>query len=457
MNATADDRRSPTIARRTFLIGSGALAGVGLLPSCSRLSGRSSGGKNTVKWAQFYTRQAGAAAEGNKRWLQAVIAQFKKENAGWSVELEGYDYDKIDQRLILDMRAGVHHDVSLTTPQLMAQHAQAGSLLDLSTDLRTWGSDQVKDFDWSPVWQSCVVDNKQLGIPLGNDTRLLTYSEPLLRKAGLDPAESFGSLDGLLSAAQKLTTHDTWGLGMMLGSDRSTTELSFAPLAWSFGGDIYDLTNRQATLTGDGAVQAAQWIYDAVHIKKVVAPFTYAPTATNDDILLNDFTTGKIACSFSFGNYWNQALQTANMVNGCFPPSAGCASSSAGVALLPTKGHAAFTNAWNISIASNTTNAAMAWKLIEVILRPELLRQYSDAGLPARLSEYAKPAYRTPFYQTWEDAAKDGRSMPATAHYQELSDACAAALQEMLGGRRSDILSVLRRSERDWNSKYAGT
>ena len=47
--------------------------------------------------------------------------------------------------------------------------------------------------------------------------------------------------------------------------------------------------------------------------------------------------------------------------------------------------------------------------------------------------------------------------MPATAHYQELSDACAAALQEMLGGRRSDILSVLRRSERDWNSKYAGT
>jgi ABC-type glycerol-3-phosphate transport system substrate-binding protein len=446
------------MARRTFLGGGGALVGATLLGSCARLSkGGSSGGKKVVKWAQFYTVQTGVGADANKKWLRAVIAQFEKENSGWKVQLEGYDYDKIDQRLILDMHAGVNHDVSLTSPQLMAQHAQAGSLLDLSNDLRTWGSGQIKDFAWNPVWRSCVVDGKQLGVPLGNDTRLLAYSEPLLHKAGLDPAESFSNLDGLLSAARKLTTHNTWGLGMMLGSDRSTTELSFAPLTWNFGGDIYDATNRKATLTGDGAVRAAQWIYDAVHTSKVVPPFAYAPTAANDDILLNNFTSGKIAGSFSFGNYWIQNLQTARMVNGCFPPSTGCASSGAGVVLLPTQGHAAFTNAWNISIASNTKNAAMAWKLIEVILRPELLRQYPDAGLPARQSEYARPAYQTPFFKTWVTAAKTGRSMPPTAHYQELSDASAAALQDMLGGRRSDVLSVLRRYEADWNSKYAGT
>ena len=53
-------------------------------------------------------------------------------------------------------------------------------------------------------------------------------------------------------------------------------------------------------------------------------------------------------------------------------------------------------------------------------------------------------------------AAKQGRSMPATAYYPELADAMAAAIQEALAGDRANIPALLSQVESDWNGKYAG-
>jgi ABC-type glycerol-3-phosphate transport system substrate-binding protein len=439
--------------RRTFLRTSAIVA---TTAGCSRLSGNTSRGKKVVRWAQYITPESGAAAVANKKWLNTVVSTFEHENSGWKVDLEGYQWDQIDQRLIMDMRAGVSHDVSLTSPQLMAQHAAAGSLLDLSSHVQKWSHAEKADFDWSPVWKSGVVGAKQLGIPLGTDCRLFLYRKSLFQRAGLDPAAPPQDLPSLVTAAKKLTNSRTWGLGMFLGSDRASTELSFAPLVWHFGGDIYDTDTKQAALTSNASAQAAEWIYDAVHTSKIVPPFAYAPTATNDDVLLNDFIAGKTAASWSFGNYWISALEPKGLVHGCFPATAGCAAGDAQVALLPTAHHAAFSNAWTISIAANTKQADMAWKLVEVALRPGMLRLYADAGSPARLSEYSKPAYQSDFYKTWLQTAKDGRPMPPTSHYQELSDTCSASLQELLGGRRTDIKSVLKKYENAWNGKYGG-
>lgn len=446
------DVNRPT--RRAVLgtLAAGALAVP--LSACSRLSGDSGDDEKTVRWAQFYTTQSGAAAEANKRWLAKVRKAFEDENSGWKVRLEGYQWDQIDQRMILDLRANVPHDVTLTSPQLMAQHDVAGSLRDLSDYVAKWSGDERKDFEWSPVYESARVSGKLLGIPLGVATRALAINEKLYRRANIDPA-GVRTLDDLVRVSRKLDTSGLKGLAVYLGPDRATTELSFAPLVWHFGGDFFDEKAMEASFTSDASVQAAQWLLDAVYEAKVVPASAYAPTAVNDDVLMGQFVAGKSAQSFGYGSYWNQSLEDEGLTKGCSPATAECRTSGATVLPVPTKDHAMFSNGWLASIGAKSKNPEMAWKLVEVMLRPENLRAYPDAGLPARKSEYERPAYSSEFYRTWAGIARDGRGMPKTRYYSQLSDSVAAALQEIVGKRRP-VRDTFRKYEDEWNTKYAG-
>jgi ABC-type glycerol-3-phosphate transport system substrate-binding protein len=120
----------------------------------------------------------------------------------------------------------------------------------------------------------------------------------------------------------------------------------------------------------------------------------------------------------------------------------------------PSSVKAQFTNAWCLSIHKLSKNPDMAWKLMETVLRPENLATYPDAGLPGRLSAWAAPEYSSAFYQTWLEAAKNGRPMPPTPYYPELADTVAAALQEILANQ-ADIEATLKQFEDEWNAKYA--
>jgi multiple sugar transport system substrate-binding protein len=430
-----------TPSRRTVL----TAAGAALLAGCGRLSGeeKSGGGEQVVKWAQFYTTQSGPAAEANKRWLQSVKSAFERDNAGWTVQYEGYQWDQLDQRLILDLRANVPHDVSLTSPQLMAQHAQASSLLDLTPYVEKWGN--AAEFTWSPVWKSGSLDGKQLGIPLGVATRGVAYRRAAYREV---PA----SLEDFVRAAKKVGKN---ALSIYLGPDRATTELSFAPLVWHFGGDFFDTQAKEAALTSDAVVEAVNWLRAMVHEHKVVPASSYAPTAAYDDVTMKQFLSGTGAAAWGFGNYWIQALEEAKLIKGCYPASAGCRPDQVDVMPTPTRGQAQFTNAWMISIGAQSKQPEMAWKLIETMLRPELLREYPDAGLPARQSEYQQPAYSSEFYQRWREIAEHGRGMPPTPYYSQLADTVAAALQEIIG-KTGDVKKTLGRYEDEWNKQHGG-
>ena len=86
----------------------------------------------TVKWAEFYSLLTDANGKLNQDWIAGVIKQFEDENPGWKVEQEGIKWDQIDQKSILDLRAGVDHDLMFSSPQLMAKHAKTGDYIDLT-------------------------------------------------------------------------------------------------------------------------------------------------------------------------------------------------------------------------------------------------------------------------------------------------------------------------------------
>lgn len=410
-----------------------------------------------VKWAEFYSLVTDINGKLNQDWIAVVVDQFQQENPGWTVELESFQWDQIDQRSIIDLAAGVDHDLMFSSPQLMAKHQETGDYIDLTPYIEQWPEEEQNDLNWSPGWAAAAVGGQQVGISTGVHTRLNVINNELFEAAGLEQNAKFTTPDEMVEAAKALTKpdEDIWGLGMYLGPSRATIELYYSPMVWHFGGDIYDAEAKKASFTSEPGLQAAQWLYDLVYTSKVTPPYAYAADADYGALILTNFVNGKLGQAMGFGSYWIGALQDQQMLENCFPATAECTVGKAGIMVQPGNAKAQFTNAWCLSIHKLSTNPDMAWKLMETVLKPENLATYPDAGLPARLTAWEQPQYSSEFYQTWLEAAKNGRPMPPTPYYPELADTVAAALQEILANQ-ADIESTMKTFEDEWNAKYAG-
>ncbi|MFN0001408.1 MAG: hypothetical protein ACKVOF_01235 [Pseudohongiellaceae bacterium] len=409
----------------------------------------------TIKWAEFYSLLADKNGELNTAWVNKVSKKFEAENPGWKVETEGMKWDEIDQRAMLDLAAGVDHDFMLSSPQLMAKHQKVGDYIDLTSRIATWPQADQDDQSWTPGWKAASVGGQQIGVATGVHTRTNAYNIEMFKEAGVDP-KSVKTPDDVVNAALKMTKadKDIWGLGMFMGPSRATIELYFAPMVWHFGGDFYDATTGKASLTSDASIKATQWLYDLVFVHKVTPAYSYAADADYGALILKAFTDGNIAQSMGFGSYWIGAIEEAGMLEGCHPATASCKTVTADVMLVPTSVQAQFTNAWCFSIHKLSKNPDMAFKLLTTALEPDILAEYPDAGLPARLSAWAKPEYQSEFWKTWLEAAQKGRPMPASPAYVELADTVAAALQEIMS-TKADIKTTLKKYEDEWNGKYA--
>lgn len=415
--------------------------------------------QNKIKFTHIYDALAGPQGQLNMNWINARIDDFKKIYPGIVVELEQVKWDQIDTKSMADFRANISHDVILTSPQFLAKHFVVGDLLNLNPFL-TWNGQQIADFAWSPVWQTGEQDGNRIAIPMGAHTRLCVYRKDMLAEAGLDPDKPPTNLSELVDFAQKLTRDldgdgriDTWGLGIYFGPSRATIELAFAPLIWHFGGTLWDEKSKKAAFASDAGVQAAQFLADLVN-KYHVTP-RWAVSGTYDDVVLRGFLDGKFAMAWGWGSYWIQPLEEKGWIKGCFPPTPSGRMINVGLFLTPTDLQAQFTNAWTISVHALTHRPDKSVAFIKTLVKAKSLCNFPDAGLPARLSLWDRPEYETEFYQTWFESARKGRSMPATAHYEELANSVATALQEILV-KNTQVEATLLKFQHAYNVRYAG-
>ncbi len=408
----------------------------------------------TLKVAMIYD-SVGEGSKPGYDWFTSLAQAFEKQYPNVKVSLEFLEWDKIDVKLMADYRAGIKdHDVAMTTPQLLAQEAVVGNLADMAPFVKKGFSDsELADFSWAPPWQQAYQNGKLLGVPMGIDTRLLVYNRDLFSAAGLDPNKPPANLDDLVADAQKLTTSDHFGLGLYMGPQRATIELTFAPLVWGFGGDLWDPATKRAVFASDAGVKAAQFLRDLV-TKYHVTPQADVAGDTNDAIL-NPFLNGQVAMAWGWGNYQIEPLEAKGFTKGLFPPTADGQEVKVGITPLPTNGGAAFDNSWNVSIYSLSQHQQEAFNFIVQMLDAKRLTTFPDAGLPIRKSLWADTALQTPFYKTWQTAAAQGRPMPPTAHYGNLADAVAAALQQIVTSN-ADPATVLKQAQDQYNAQYAG-
>ncbi|NOZ61024.1 MAG: extracellular solute-binding protein [Calditrichaeota bacterium] len=414
---------------------------------------------STIKFTHIYDPLGGPQGKLNVDWIDARVENFEQKHPAFSVEMEQAKWDQIDSKSMSDFRAGIRHDVLLTSPQILPKHALVGDLLDLSPFL-TWTKQQIAEFSWSPVWSACVYNGRILGIPMGAHTRLCVYNKEMFRQAGLDPEKPPRSLDELISATQKLTRDldgdgkiDVWGLGIYFGPSRATIELAFAPILWHFGGKLWNEKTKRAVFASPEGVKTVKFLRDLIYKYRVTPPWVLS--GAYDDVVLRGFLNEKFAIAWGWGSYWIQPLEQKGWIKNCFPPTPEAEMVKAGIFLTPTNPQAQFTNAWTISVHSLAKNPKVSSELLKEFVTPETLKDFPDAGLPGALSVWQGAEYQSDFYQIWFQAIKLGRSMPQTAHYEELANTVAAALQEILV-KNANPGKTLQKFQRAYNIRYAG-
>lgn len=413
----------------------------------------SSTAPTTLKVAMIYDSVSQGSKPGYD-WFSALNKAYEQKYPNVKTSLEYIEWDKIDVKLMADYRAGItSHDVAMTTPQLLPEEGVVGNLADMTPFVNKLSQSELAEFEWAPPWKQAYQNGKMIGVPLGIDTRLLVYNKAMFTAAGLDPNNPPTSLAELVQYAQKLTNSAHYGLGMYMGPQRATIELTFAPLIWNFGGRLWDPATKKADFASPAGVQAAQFLRDLV-AKYQVTPKADVAGGVNDAIL-NPFLNNQIAMAWGWGNYQIEPLEAKGFTKGLFPPTPSGHEVNVGIVPLPTSVHAAFDNSWDVSIYSLSQHKQDAWNYIMMMLGGDRLLSFPDAGLPLRKSLWSSASFQTPFYKIWQTAAAEGRPMPATAHYGNLADTVAAALQQIVTGN-ADIATTLKQAQDQYNAQYAG-
>lgn len=416
----------------------------------------------TVKWTEFFSTMTpeqenttGTNAARGLEWMANVVRQFEADNRGWKVQIEPVRSDQLDQRLAVDFNANTDHDLVFSSPEKMARHRKLGDLLDLTPYVQGLSRADVEDLNWNAVWQAASVGGQQLGLPISLYTYGLAYNREQFKKAGI-PDRPFQSLDMVIESARKLANpgESRWGLGACLGPGKAAIEGLYAPLVWHFGGDLFDATKKVATLASPANQQAAEWLLALIYTHKVLPATAFTSDGTASETMANALARGEVAQALGFGSYWLGSLQKAGMVSNCVPAAAGCQPGRAGVMAMPTA-TGGVTSGLCLSVHSLSRQPEMAFRLLQVALRPENLRSCPDGGFPVRLSVWDGAEYRPAFYQTWLAAVRSGRPVPATPYYEELAGTISVVLSKILA-RSSEVGDALQRAEDQWNSRYAG-
>jgi multiple sugar transport system substrate-binding protein len=409
-------------------------------------------GKTVLRVAHFYDPAGGESMAVNQAWLNKIKAAFERDNPNAVVEWELLKWDEIDVKIISDYRAGITtHDVTMSSPQLFPLHAEVGTFEDLSPYVkRDWSASQIAELSWAATWKDSFVNNKQVGLPMGNHARVLIWNKEHFRTAGLDPERPPRTTDELVEYARRLNrpNEGIYGFGTPLGPSRATIELSFLTFMWGLNAETIDPRTKAAVFADTGGVRVAELIWDLVNTHKAVHP----DSITNTFDLGDYFANGKISMAIGWGSYYTDKIERNGWARGIFPPRADARLTNVGVAQNPTATQQGFTNCWAISMYQKSKNKELAWKFIDALYKSDM-SEYADAGLPIKQADWRKPEYQTEYFQTFYKAIELGKPVPQTPYYGDLADTIAAALQRCLSASRADIPRIMREAQQEYNSR----
>lgn len=221
----------------------------------------------------------------HKKFWDEKVAEFNKTNPNINVKVEIFPWAGRDESLATAIAANKGPDIVYLIPDQLSTYAKSIQPVDNLVP------DELRNDILDNVRASITIDGKQQGMPI------LTSSNPLMcNKAAFEAigtTEYPKNWDDLLTLAPKFKEKGIY-VTNYLGSPEVTLNMTFYPLLWQAGGQVFNDQLTEPTFNSEAGVKAVEFLkklLDGGFIEKDLISTTPAMEQSS-------LAQGKVACTW---------------------------------------------------------------------------------------------------------------------------------------------------------------
>ncbi|HEY0187864.1 MAG TPA: sugar ABC transporter substrate-binding protein [Cellulomonas sp.] len=339
------------------------------------------------------------------------IAAFQEENPDVDVTVEIYPWAGRDESLATAIASGTEPDVVYLIPDQLATYQSSIEPID------DYLSDEHVADILSNVVDSVTVDGEMLGSPL------LTTSYPLIcDKAAFDAigvTDYPTTWEDLLEVAPALAEQGIYATNYW-GSTEVTLNMTFYPLLWQAGGDVFNEDGTEVTFNSDAGVAALEYLMelnDGGYLEPDL--LTTTPSIEQTAIAQN-----KVACTWQSGPsdveaYWG----TDNIIV---------------QAPLTEEESVGYGTVGSLSMLQGSENKDAAGAWIDFVTQADPITEYvTAASMFSPLTSTGELYADDPLYSAIEATIPDTTVGPINEHSREVMGVLAPEIQAALLGQKT--------------------
>lgn len=390
------------------------------LPTTSPSAEASTGPVTLNVWVRNYTLDQDSPYKSAK-------ATFEATHPNVTVNLTGYAYDDLYQKVLLTKSGGEIPDVLTLDGPWLGQLVEEGILENLDAYYQNFsGATDIPDnYLAASKW-----NDSYHGVWLNTDVRLMLWNKDVFAQADLDPDVPPKTWDEVVQMALKIQSKvpGVNGVGFPAAAEEGTAD-RFYPFVWMAGGDLLSADFKTATIATDAWVNGVQFLVDLVHKHKVTPIDVLNQDA--DDIEMGVFA-GKYAMMLSNVSTGQSDLEDAD------PATYG---DHFGATQLPIcTGCQPTSNAggYQLGVHADSTNKDLAFEFIDLATSPDNILGFlvAQQRVPTRTSILLnQDAFKDLWY--WDEVTKAvpiAHFAPALPQYPTVLERIYTAIQQSVQG-----------------------
>jgi multiple sugar transport system substrate-binding protein len=423
----------PTLFNRREMLKRAIVVGASLASAGTLMQGCNTS-TNAIKTSLNFANWASAETATRSNIDKALLAFENQNNV--QVNNIGMPFDEVLAQITELINAHITLDVMELSGNVPYALAGRGALTDLTAFVpANWYQDAFPNSFAAGTYNGVLY-----AVPFSITPHGFWYNKKLLSAAHLDPTRpprSTIELNEVLSTLRSRLPATSYPIGL----DTSATEyalIGFWPWIWTFGGNpMADAGNGKVIINwaDDGTIAAFQWLQDAVRYRWT--PANLAIKAERE-LMAEETLVFKLDGPYLTGilGSLNPAFSTIAQVNATFAVT----TTPVGPRTIES---VTCADIHNLSIASNSTNKNLAWKLINFLTTsPEVITTFliPEGGMLPWRSYDSQPQLYGLFYTDAISQAFIQKIIPTMRppvfgpRYSTAAQAVVTALQEIANG-----------------------
>ena len=373
------------------------------------------------------------------RWKMLIPSalnelRMRHPNLNIQINYTVYPYNDARTEMLKSMANGTSVDLISLDQIWLGEFANKSYIVDLTNSTKSWGGLS----DWYQAnLDGNLYDGKIYGIWAWTDIRSIWYWKDLLNQSGVDP-NSLKTWDGYIQSAKKLNSaleqRNISGIELV-GGPGSQNE--WYPFLWMLGGEI--ITQKSGhpskgvywfpTYNGTNGVKALEFFKQLIDAN--VNPITINFEKEFADKNYAEMLGGSWLPGY-FPNLTKQDIEDRIGMIPMFP--------------VPTEGTdtASIMGGWLLSIPQTSIHKDLAWELITIMLKPEILSPVlAKLGyLPTQVAigegPYSTPLRNSiPYYDELINLIFYGHARPNIPEYPLIADHVRQAIDAVYNGTKT--------------------